>query len=44
MAVRMNNPELARSSLAAARAFELTDDEEAALAEEFTHVSELVEG
>ena len=43
LAVRLNNPALARASLRAALALELTDDEKAMLAEEVTHVSELVE-
>ncbi|HTF42185.1 MAG TPA: VOC family protein [Propionibacteriaceae bacterium] len=42
LAVRTNDHALARSSLAAAKALELTDDESAALADEFAHVTELV--
>jgi catechol 2,3-dioxygenase-like lactoylglutathione lyase family enzyme len=42
LAVRTGNHELARSSLAAARSLTLTDDEKAVLADEFTHVTELV--
>ena len=42
LAVRTKDPELARSSLAAAESLELTDEERAALADEFAHVTELV--
>jgi hypothetical protein len=42
LAVRTKNYELARSSLTAAQSLELSDHEKAALAEEFTHVTELV--
>jgi catechol 2,3-dioxygenase-like lactoylglutathione lyase family enzyme len=42
LAVRTKNHELARSSLTAAESLELSDDETAALAEEFAHVTELV--
>jgi catechol 2,3-dioxygenase-like lactoylglutathione lyase family enzyme len=42
LAVRTRNHELAQSSLAAAEALELTDDDRAALADEFAHVTELV--
>jgi len=42
LAVRLKNNELARSSLIAAKSLKLTDDEKTALAEEFTHVTELV--
>lgn len=42
LAVRTDNRELARLSLAAAEALELTADERAALAEEFAHTAELV--
>jgi catechol 2,3-dioxygenase-like lactoylglutathione lyase family enzyme len=42
LAVRTKNYELARSSLTAAKSLELSDDEKAALTEEFTHVKELV--
>lgn len=42
LAVRTNNHELAQASLTAAKSLELTDDEKAALAEEFAHVTELV--
>ena len=43
LAVRTMDPELARSSLAAARSIDLADDERAALADEFDHVTEVVE-
>jgi catechol 2,3-dioxygenase-like lactoylglutathione lyase family enzyme len=43
LAVRTKDHELARSSLAAAQALELTDEEKTALADEFTHASELVD-
>jgi hypothetical protein len=42
LAVRTKNVELARSSLAAARLLELTDEERVPLKEEFTHAEELV--
>ena len=42
LAVRTQNYELARASLTAAKSLELTDDERAALAEEFAHVTELI--
>ena len=42
LAVRTQDLELARSSLAAADSLELTTDEEAELADEFAHVTELV--
>jgi hypothetical protein len=42
LAVRTNNRELAQASLTAAKSLELTDEERAALAEEFTHTAELV--
>ena len=42
LAVRTKDHELARSSLTAAEALELTDDEKAALTDEFAHVTELV--
>jgi hypothetical protein len=42
LAVRLNDPELARSSLAAAMALKLTEDELAMVAEEMAHVTELV--
>jgi hypothetical protein len=42
LAVLTSNHELAQSSLTAAKSLELTDDEKAALAEEFAHVTELV--
>lgn len=42
LAVRTKNHELARSSLTAARSLELSDDEKVALAEDFAHVTELV--
>jgi catechol 2,3-dioxygenase-like lactoylglutathione lyase family enzyme len=42
LAVRTNNPDLARSSLANAHALELPDDERSVLQDEFTHVTELV--
>ncbi len=43
LAVRTGDPALARSSLAAAESLGLTDDERAALIDEFAHVAELVE-
>lgn len=42
LAVRIDNRELAQSSLTAVETLELTDDERAAIAEEFAHVVELV--
>jgi hypothetical protein len=42
LAVRTKNIEVARSSLAAAESLELTDQERAALADEFAHVTEVV--
>jgi catechol 2,3-dioxygenase-like lactoylglutathione lyase family enzyme len=42
LAVRTNNRELAQSSLDAVQLLELTDDERAAIAEEFAYVVELV--
>ena len=42
LAVRTHNRELAQSSLAAAQSLELTDEERAGLAEEFTNTVELV--
>ncbi len=42
LAVRTNDSELARSSLAAAESLALTGDEQAALDDEFAHVTELV--
>ena len=42
LAVRTNNHELAQLSLTAAKSLELTDDERAALTDEFAHVTELV--
>jgi hypothetical protein len=42
LAVRTHNRELAQLSLAAAQSLELTDEERATLAEEFTHTVELV--
>jgi catechol 2,3-dioxygenase-like lactoylglutathione lyase family enzyme len=41
LAVRTADPDLARSSLAAAEALELTSDEKAALGDEFAHATEL---
>ena len=43
LAVRLNNPELARSSLTAATALELTDDEQRMVADEMKHAIELVQ-
>lgn len=43
LAVRMDNYELAESSLMTAKSLELTDDEKAAVAAEFAHVAELVQ-
>ena len=42
LAIRTKDPELAQSSLTAAKSLALTDDEQAALADEFSHVTELV--
>jgi catechol 2,3-dioxygenase-like lactoylglutathione lyase family enzyme len=42
LAVRLNNHELAQSSLTAATSLALTDDERAAIADETAHVAELV--
>lgn len=42
LAVRTNNRALAQASLQAAKSLELTDDESAAIAEEFAHATELV--
>jgi hypothetical protein len=42
LAVRLNNPELARSAFMAAMALELTDDEKAMVADEVAHVTEAV--
>jgi catechol 2,3-dioxygenase-like lactoylglutathione lyase family enzyme len=42
LAVRTRDHDLARASLTAAKALELTDEEKAALADEFAHVTELV--
>ena len=43
LAVRTKDHELARSSLTAATALDLSDDERAALTDEFAHVTELVD-
>ena len=43
LAVRTKDYELARTSLAAAKSLELTDEERAALEEEFAHATELVD-
>ena len=43
LAVRTNDDELARASLRAAKSLELTQEERTALAEEFAHVTELVD-
>src|SRR5688500_19803870 len=43
LAVRIKDFELARASLRAAKALELSHEERAALKEEFTHVTELVD-
>ena len=43
LAVRTNDDELARASLRAAKSLELTEEERTALAEEFAHVTELVD-
>ncbi|HEY0607354.1 MAG TPA: VOC family protein [Herpetosiphonaceae bacterium] len=42
LAIRLQNDELAQSSLAAAQAIELADEESAAVAEEFAHVRALI--
>ncbi len=42
LAIRTKNHELAQSSPTAAKSLKLTDDEKAALADEFAHVTELV--
>jgi catechol 2,3-dioxygenase-like lactoylglutathione lyase family enzyme len=42
LAIRTNNHELAKSSLALAKSLKLTDDEKVAVLDEFTHVSLLV--
>ena len=42
LAVRTKDHELARSSLAAAKSLDLTDEEKNTLAEEFAHVTEIV--
>ena len=42
LAIRTNDHELARASLAVAESLELTDDEQAALSDEFAHVTELL--
>jgi len=42
LAVRTKDHELAQSSFTAAKSLELTDDEEAALRDEFAHVNELL--
>jgi catechol 2,3-dioxygenase-like lactoylglutathione lyase family enzyme len=44
LAVRVQDHQLARASLAAAKSLELTEEEEAAVAEELAHVTELLEG
>ena len=43
LAVRTGDHELARTSLTAAKSLELTDDEKGALADEFAHVTELLQ-
>ena len=43
LAARLDNPELAQSSLAAAHALKLSDEERAALSEDFAHAAELVQ-
>jgi catechol 2,3-dioxygenase-like lactoylglutathione lyase family enzyme len=43
LAVRLDRRELARTSLVAATALELTDDEQAEVADELAHVSQLVQ-
>jgi hypothetical protein len=42
LAMRLNDPELARSSIAAAGALDLTKDEQAMVADELTHVFQLI--
>ena len=42
LAVRTKNVELAKSSLTKAQSLKLTDDERAALTDEFAHVTELL--
>lgn len=42
LAVRTDNRKLAKDSLKAAKSMELTEEEQSALADEFTHVTELV--
>jgi hypothetical protein len=42
LAVRLHNPELARASIKAAVALELTADEKVMVADEVAHVTELV--
>jgi hypothetical protein len=42
LAIRTKDHDLAQSSLTAAKSLELTDDEKAALTDEFAHVTELV--
>jgi hypothetical protein len=42
LAVRMDNPGLAQSSLAAAKSLELSEEERASLADEFAYVAELI--
>jgi phage shock protein A len=42
LALRLGNDELAQSSLTAAKSLELSDEESAAIADELTHVTELV--
>lgn len=44
LAIRLNNLELARASLQAATLLELTEDEKAALSDEFAHVTRLLAG
>lgn len=43
LAVRLNNTELAHASLTAAKALDLTEDEQAKVADELAHVTELVQ-
>jgi hypothetical protein len=43
LAVRLNNLELAQSSLQAAKALDLTDEEQALVADEMTHVTKLIQ-
>jgi hypothetical protein len=42
LAVRTEDLDLARSSLTAAQALDLTQDEKASLADEFAHATELI--